>query len=186
MHTQQEITQLLTEAQQGSSEALNHLLPIVYDELQRIAHLQLRHERRDHTLNTVALVHEAYLKLVDQNVQWQNRAHFFAVASIAMRRVLVSYARARQRLKRGNGAERVPIESVEHLISDDTATTILQLDQALTQLSAVNQRAARVVECRFFGGLSIEETAEALEVSPITVKRDWTLAKAWLRREIEG
>lgn len=185
MYTQQEITQLLVESQQGNNQALNDLLPIVYNELQRIAHLQLRRERYDHTFNTVALVHEAYLKLVDQHVQWQSRTHFFAVASMAMRRVLVSYARTRQRLKRGAGAEHVPIELVEDVMSDESATTILQLDEALIQLAALNQRAARVVECRFFGGLSIEETAEALQIAPITVKRDWTLAKAWLRREIE-
>jgi len=186
MDDAQQITRLLVDARRGSQTALDALLPLVYDELQRMAHAQLRAERNDHTLNTTALVHEAYLKLVDQRVEWENRAHFFGIASIAMRRILVSYARAHGRQKRGGDAERVPFdERVEGgVISTERADEIVALDEALDRLAAIDGRAARVVECRFFGGLSIEETAAALDISPITVKRDWLAAKTWLRRTI--
>jgi RNA polymerase sigma-70 factor (ECF subfamily) len=182
-----QITQLLIDLSAGNKQALDDLLPLVYDELHRMAHAQLRHERQDHTLNTVALVHEAYMKLVDQKVaQWQNRAHFLAIASIAMRRILVNYAKSRSRQKRGSGAAKVSLVDAPELMSDERAEEIVMLDEALTRLATINERTAKVVECRFFAGLSIEETAEALEIAPVTVKRDWLLAKSWLKRELDN
>lgn len=184
MASQQEITQLLVDLREGDEEALDQLMPLVYEELQQMAHYHLQRERVDHTLNTTALVHEAYLKLVDQRrVQWQNRGHFFALASMAMRRILVNYARKRGRQKRGGDAIKLSLDDV-FVMSDERADEIVALDEALDNLSGINERAARVVECRFFGGLTIEETGVALDVSPMTVKRDWRLAKTWLRREL--
>jgi RNA polymerase sigma factor (TIGR02999 family) len=180
-----EITRLLDDLSNGNRTALDRLLPLVYDELQRMAHAQLRRERDGHTLNTSALVHEAYLKLVEQRTpQWQGRNHFFAIASIAMRRVLVNYAKARGRQKRGGGDANVRIDESNEPMSDQRAEEIVSLDEALERLAAINQRAASVVECRYFGGLSIEQTAEALGVAPMTVKRDWMLAKTWLKKEL--
>ena len=184
MASQQEITQLLVDLSEGDEQALDHLMPLVYEELQQMAHFHLRKERADHTLNTTALVHEAYLKLVDQRrVQWQNRGHFFALASMAMRRILVNHARKRGRQKRGGDAIKLSLDDV-FVMSDERADEIVALDEVLEQLAGINERAARVVECRFFGGLTIEETGLALDVSPMTVKRDWRLAKTWLRRAL--
>jgi RNA polymerase sigma-70 factor, ECF subfamily len=179
------ITRLLDDAREGSPSALDELLPLVYDGMIRLARAQLRSERPGHTINTTALVHEAYLNLVDQkSVQWQNRSHFFAIASMVMRRILVSYARGRGRQKRGANALHVPIEESLALVAEGRAEQIVALDDALERLGAINRRACSVVECRYFGGLSIEETAEALGIAPMTVKRDWLMAKTWLRREI--
>lgn len=179
------ITRLLLDWRSGNQQALDELFPHVYDELKQIAHLHLRKERDDHTLNTTGLVHEAYLKLVDiQQVQWQDRSHFFAVAARAMRRILVSYARQHNAQKRG-GRER-PMSLDENLVlTSDRAKELLDLDDALRRLAVLNERLAQVVELRFFGGLSIEETATALDVSVNTVKRDWQKAKAWLHRELQ-
>jgi RNA polymerase sigma-70 factor, ECF subfamily len=181
-----DITGLLRALSQGHRDALDHLMPIVYDELRRVAHRQLRAERPGHTLNTTALVHEAYLRLVrvDQ-VQWQDRAHFVAVAARVMRRILVDYARARTRDKRGGHTVRVPL--VEALDVPVTASDeLVTLDEALVRLEALNERQCRVVECRCFGGMSVAETAAALGTSPATVKRDWALSRAWLNRELRG
>jgi RNA polymerase sigma factor (TIGR02999 family) len=180
-----QITQLLVEMSGGNQGVLDKLIPLVYEELRLLAHHHLKRERPDHTLNTTALVHEAYIKLVDQRrVQWQNRGHFFGIASMAMRRILVSHARGRKRAKRGGGAARLSLEAGLTVASNDRDAEILAVDEALTRLAGINERAAKVVEFRFFGGLTIEDTAVALGVAPMTVKRDWLMAKTWLRREI--
>jgi RNA polymerase sigma factor (TIGR02999 family) len=190
MNDQSQITRLLSQLGDGNRAALDDLLPLVYNELRRMAQQYLRAERVGHTLNATALVHEAYLKLVDQQSPWQNRSHFFAVASIAMRRILVNYAKMRGREKRGGDAPKMSLDAAMEggleAMSDERAEEIVALDEALKRFAAINERAARVVECRYFGGLSIEETADALGTSPMTVKRDWALAKAWLKREMEG
>ena len=179
------VTQLLNDLKAGRREAYDELLPKVYDELHRIAHRQLWGERADHTVNTTALVHEAYLKLVDQRqVDWQNRAHFYAVAAQAMRQVLVSYARRRNAEKRGGGAAHARFEEVWEVFSDERSEELVALDEALTRLEAINPRHARIVECRFFGGLTIKETAEALGVATVTVTRDWRMARAWLKEAL--
>ena len=179
------ITKLLLELSAGNRKALDDLLPLVYEELRRLAHQRLRRERAGHTLSATAVAHEAYLRLVDeQQMQWQNRAHFFAVASTAMRRILVDYARARARDKRGGGAITVAVDAgLEIEMAGDTLEIIV-LDQMLSRLAAMSERACRVLECRVFGGLSIEETGAALGIAPMTVKRDWMFAKTWLRREM--
>lgn len=179
-------TELLLSWSHGNRAALNELVPLVYDELRSIARRRLRHERSDHTWNTTALVHEAYLKLIQlDRVQWESRAHFLAIAAQAMRNILVSHARARSRLKRGGGA---PHEALDESVVLPAAEVdrILALDAALERLAELNPRHARVVELRFFGGMTVEETAVALEVSPGTVKRDWTLLRRWLGRELGG
>jgi RNA polymerase sigma factor (TIGR02999 family) len=182
---QGDVTRLLRAFTKGDGAALDHLFPIVYDELRSIAHRRLMHERRGHTLNTTALVHEAYLKLVDlDQIRYQGRAHFFAVAAHAMRNILVSYAHRRNRKKRGGGRMPIPLDEVD-VMTPAYASDLLSLNDALKQLEAVNERHGRVVECRFFGGMSVEETAEALDISPATVKRDWTMARAWLLRELK-
>ncbi len=182
--SKEEVTQLLIAYGQGDAGALDQLLPAVYSELHRIAMRQMRHERADHTLNATALVHEAYLKLTDQNqISWQNRAHFFAIASRVMRQVLISYARKHNAEKRGGGAPDTLLEGKE-IALNERADELLALDEALTRLSTFDERLAQVVEYRFFGGLTIEETATVLEVSTMTVKRDWDKAKAWLYREL--
>jgi RNA polymerase sigma factor (TIGR02999 family) len=180
----QDITQLLVAWSSGDQAALDQLMPLVYKELRRLAQRQLGRERLGHTLQPTALVHEAYLRLIDQRqVRWQNRAHFFAVAAQLMRRILVDYARGRRAGKRGSRALRVTFDEAE-MLPDQRADDVLALDTALSDLAAFDLRKSRIVELRFFGGLSIEETAEALSVSPGTIMRDWTLAKAWLQREI--
>jgi RNA polymerase sigma factor (TIGR02999 family) len=161
----------------------------VYDEMRRLAAGYLRHERPGHTLQPTALAHEAYLRLLDQrNVTWQNRAHFMALAAQAMRRILVDHARRKRAEKRGGGAPHVALDAAdaEPAIVDAQGVPIEYLNAALDRLAALDERQSRVVELRYFGGLSIEETAEVLAVSPATVKRDWTLARAWLHRELEG
>jgi RNA polymerase sigma factor (TIGR02999 family) len=179
-----EMTRLLLAWSDGDKAALDQLMPVVYDELRRLAHSHLRRERAGHTLQTTALVNEAYLRLIDQrSVQWQNRAHFFGIASQLMRRILVDHARALHYLKRGGGAHRVSLDEAM-VVSAQRAADVLALDDALTALATIDQRKSQIVEMRFFGGLSIEETAEVLAVSPGTIMRDWTLAKAWLHREI--
>jgi RNA polymerase sigma factor (TIGR02999 family) len=179
-----ELTQLLLDWSKGNKAALDQLMPLVYDELRRLAHHYLRRERAGHTLQTTALVNEAYLRLIDQRcVQWQNRAHFFGVASQLMRRILVDHARARHYVRRGGGARRVSLDEAL-VVSKQRAADVLALDEALTALATIDRRKSQIVEMRFFGGLSIEETAEVLAVSPGTIMRDWTLAKAWLHREI--
>ncbi len=165
-------------------EGLDRLLPLAYDELRRMAHRQLRGERGDHTLDSTALVHEAYLKLSRlDHIEWRDRSHFLAAAAGAMRRVLVDYAVARKAEKRGGARQRVPLDEVI-VLAGDRAEELLALDEALQRLAAESERAARIVEWRFFGGMSIEETAGVLEISPATVKREWTLARAWLNREL--
>jgi RNA polymerase sigma factor (TIGR02999 family) len=179
-----EVTKLLLAWSEGDKAAMDRLMPLVYDELRRLAKSHMRRERGANTLQTTALVHEAYLRLIDQKeAQWQNRAHFFAIAAQMMRRVLVDHARSRQYQKRGGGARRVSFDEALE-VSDERAAEVVALDEALTALAEFDERKSRLVELRFFGGLSIEETAEVLGVSPGTVMRDWTLAKTWLQRQI--
>jgi RNA polymerase sigma factor (TIGR02999 family) len=178
------ITELLLAWRKGDQAALDALIPLVYDELRRLARRALRRERPGHTLQTTALVNEVYLRLIDSSrVRWQNRAHFFAVSAQLMRRVLVDLARARRRAKRGGQARHVTLEE-GLLVGEGLSTDVIALDEALSALSAVDPRASRVVELRFFGGLSVEETGAVLGVSPDTVMRDWKLAKVWLLREL--
>lgn len=162
------------------------LFSIVYDELRRLAAAALRHERPDHTLQPTALVHEAYLRLADEpHARWENRSHFLAVAARAMRRILVDHARGRNAAKRGGGANHVPVDDVQPAADDGgLALDLVMLDAALARLAALDLRQARIVELRFFGGLSVEETAEVVEASTRTVKRDWQVARAWLKREM--
>lgn len=179
------VTQLLKEWSGGNAEVLDNLMPLVYDELRRQAARFLRKERANHTLQTTALINEAYLKLIDQHgVEWQNRAHFFAIASVAMRRILVDYAKGRQREKRGGAAENLPIDEALQISSKEKSIDLIALDEALNKLAEFDPRQARVVELRYFSGLSIDETAGILGVSNATVRLDWNMAKAWLRKEI--
>lgn len=185
-HPASDVTDLLVAWGHGDPEALEQLLPLVYAQLRRLAHGRLRHERSQHTLQTTALVHEAFVRLVDQRrAGWESRGHFFAIAAQMMRRVLVDYARRRKGQKRGGGIPRVALEGVP-VAAEEAAPDVLVLHDALEALANRDPRRAQMVELRFFGGLTIEETAEALRVSPGTVMRDWTLAKAWLQREIRG
>ncbi len=184
MSAQGEITQLLADWSEGNEAALKKLLPLVYGELHRLANAYMRRERQDHTLQTTALVHEAYLRLVgQQNVQWQTRAHFFAVAARVMRNILVDHARGRGRAKRGEGKAELPLGDVA-VMSDERADELLAVNTALDSLTAIDPRKSRVFELRYFGGMSVDEAAEALKVSPATVTRDWRMARAWLRREL--
>jgi len=181
-----EVTQLLLAWGDGDEAALGLLVPLVHGELRRLAQWHMNAERRGHTLQATALVNEAYLRLIDvRRVQWQNRTHFFAMSARLMRRILVDFARARQYQKRGGGAVRVTFDEAL-MVSDDGSEVLLAVDDALVALAAVDVRKSQVVEMRFFGGLSVEEAAEALHVSPETVKRDWKMAKLWLRRELKG
>jgi RNA polymerase sigma factor (TIGR02999 family) len=184
---QQDVTRLLDLLSSGDQAVLDVLFPLVYGELRLLARRQLSRERPGHTLDSVALVNEAYLKLVDQGtLRWQNRAHFFAISARAMRAILVDHARARNAAKRGGGGVVVPLDEVAELLSDEEAERVEQLDEALTQLAKVNDEASRVVECLYFGGLTLEETATALGLSVATVRRRWSFAKAWLGRALEG
>jgi RNA polymerase sigma factor (TIGR02999 family) len=182
----QEVTQLLKDWGDGDKAALDKLMPLVYEELRRLAHQYMSRERTGHTLQTSALVNEAYFRLIDQkDVRWQNRAHFFGIAAQLMRRILVDHARSRASAKRGGVAPRVPLDEAL-IVSEERAADVVALDDALNSLAEIDPRKSQIVELRFFGGLSIEETAEVLKVSPGTVMRDWTLAKAWLRRAISS
>lgn len=180
-----EVTELLQLWSDGRKDALDRLLPQIYAELRRLASSYLRRERHDHTLQATALVHEAFLKLVDQRaVRWQNRAHFFGIAAQAMRRILVDHARAHAAGKRGDPARRVSLDEAL-VLTDMPNVDLLALDEVLTRLAALDPQQSRVVELRFFGGLTMDETAEVLHISPATVGREWTLARAWLYAELQ-
>jgi RNA polymerase sigma factor (TIGR02999 family) len=182
--TVQDVTQLLVNWSNGDKEALEDLTPLVYAELRRLANRYLRRERPDHTLQSTALVHEAYLRLIDSNnVQWQNRAHFFAVSAQLIRHILIDHARARQAEKRGSGGLKLSLDEAI-ATPGEKDMDLVALDDALKDLAKIDPEQSRIVELRFFAGLSIEETAEVVGVSPATVKREWTTAKAWLAREI--
>jgi RNA polymerase sigma factor (TIGR02999 family) len=184
MGAQRDVTDLLLDIPEGGRQAIDRLLPLVYDELRQIAHRLLLRENSGHTLTTTALVHESYLRLVDQRrAAWADRAHFFAVAAVAMRRILVDYARRQRASKRSAGNQPLPLDDAVAL-ADERADEMLALNEALTELAALNERLARVVECRFFGGLTTEETAAALDVTTRTVERDWAKAKSWLYQEL--
>jgi RNA polymerase sigma factor (TIGR02999 family) len=184
-HSRDQITDLLIDWSNGDQAALNRLMPLVYDELRRLASHYVRHERPGHTLQTTALVHEAYLKLLDQkNVNWETRMQFFAATAQVMRHVLVDYARGRKALKRGGDYVRLSIDDAAISV-DENGTDLLSVDEALNNLAAIDAQQSRVVELRVFGGLTVEETAEALGISPRTVKREWSMAKAWLHRELK-
>ena len=185
-HSPKEITQLLVAWGDGDEAALEQLTPLVHEELHRLAHHYMSGERAGHTLQTTALVNEAYIRLIDwKNVRWQSRAHFFGVSAQLMRRILVDFARARGYQKRGGGALAVSLDEAA-FVSDDKGTDLVSLDEALLSLAKLNARQSKVVELRFFGGLSVEETAEVLKVSTGTVERDWSLARAWLYRELHN
>jgi RNA polymerase sigma factor (TIGR02999 family) len=180
------ITQLLIRWRNGDKAALDELAPLVYNELRRLARYYLRAERPDHTLQPSDLVHEAYLRLVDEKeIDWQNRAHFFGVAAVRMRQILVEHARGRQAAKRGGGEYLLSLSKANRL-AEKRDVNLLALNDALRRLEALDPQKSRVVELRYFGGLTIEETAEALRISPSTVKRDWSMARAWLRSEISN
>jgi RNA polymerase sigma factor (TIGR02999 family) len=180
------LEELVDRARQGSEDALAALLPLVYDELRRLAAGYLRRERAGQTLQPTALVHEAYMRLARaRDLSWQNRAHFLAIAANSMRQILVERARARHALKRGGAGERVTLDE-SRVAADAPEVDMLALDQALTRLAALDEEQARIVELRYFGGLTIDEVAETLDRSPATVKRAWTVARAWLHRELEG
>ena len=182
----EQVTRLLLQVSDGNRAAVDELTPLVYQELKRIASGQLRGERPGHTLQATALVHEAYLKLIDQReVSWQNRAHFFGVAAQLMRRVLMDYAKSKHRLKRGGDVHKTSLDEAL-VVAEDRASDLIIIDEALTRLEALDARQARVVELRFFGGLSVEETAEAMGISAPTVKREWAMARAWLHREMQS
>ena len=186
MASQQEITRLLSELSGGEAGALERLMPLVEGELRRIAARHMRRENPNHTLQTTALMNDAFLKLVGQHeVRWQNRAHFFALSSQVMRRILLDHARTRDRSKRGGQLDRVELREAE-LVSRERSEELIALDDALRRLAEFDPLKSRVVEMRHFGGLTVEETAEVLGVAPVTVMRHWSLAKAWLRRELRG
>ncbi len=178
-----DVTVLLREWGGGNQQALTDLLPIIYDELRRVAHQYLHREHTDQTLQTTALVHEAYLKLIDQrSVNWQNRAHFFAIAAQAMRRILIDNARRRTAGKRGKG-EKISLEDVA-TVSTQKHQSLLALDEALHELEKIDPQQSQIIELRYFGGLTIEETATAMDISPATVKREWAMARAWLYKAL--
>lgn len=182
----EDVTVLLAELTKGNEQAASRLIPLVYDELRRLADNYMRRERSNHTLQATALVHEAYLKLVEQrSVDWQSRAHFMGIAAQLMRRILIDHARGHLRDKRGGGERPVPLD--ENLVfAPEQSMDLIELDLALQQLAGIDPRQAKIVELRFFGGLTVEETAEALAISPKTVKRDWSVAKAWLHGELKA
>ena len=179
------ITELLRAWSDGEREGMDALVPLVYDELKRQARRYLRRERAGHTLQTTALVNEAYLRLIDQrNVKWQNRAHFFGIAAQMMRRILVDYAKNRNSLKRGGAAENLPLDEAFTVATDERDLDLLALDEALNRLAEMDELQARIVELRYFSGLSIAETAEVVGLSTTTVKLNWNMAKAWLHHEL--
>ena len=176
---------MLREWGNGNREALETLMPLVYDELHKQARRYLRRERANHTLQTTALIHEAYLKLIDQrDVNWESRTHFFAVAANMMRRILVDHARAKHREKRGGEGENLPLEEAMLIVSDEKTIDLIALDEALNRLAEFDEQQSRIVELRYFSGLTLEETAAVLGISRTTVATDWALAKAWLHREL--
>ncbi|HKA20495.1 MAG TPA: sigma-70 family RNA polymerase sigma factor [Blastocatellia bacterium] len=181
-----EVTQLLVDWGNGNKAALDQLMPLVYKELRRLASQYLRRERHNHTLQSAALVNEAYLRLVDySNLRWQDRAQFFGLAAQLMRRILIDHARSHHYAKRGGGAHRVSLDEAA-ILSEERASELVALDDALTSLAAMDPRKSQVVELRFFGGLNIEETAEVLKLSSMTIQREWRWAKAYLYREINN
>ena len=185
MSSHTDITGLLVDWGNGDQAALDKLLPLVERELHRLAHSYMRREDRDHTLQTTALINETYLRLVDQKkVHWQNRAHFFGIAAQIMRRILLNYARDQNRLKRGGHAIHVSL-SHANVMPAEKNRELISLNDALNRLEAIDERKSKVVELRYFGGLSVEEVAEVLKISPVTVMRDWQFAKAWLQRELQ-
>ena len=187
METSGEVTRLLQDWSSGRREALDQLLPLVYDELRRLAHSYLTHERPDHTLQTTALVHEAYLKLIDQrSVNWQNHGQFFAISAQAMRRILLDSARRRTSAKRGSGGAKLSLDEAATVSSETANESLLALDFALQELEKIDPEQSKIVELRYFGGLTIEETAKVLKSSPATVKREWTMARAWLYQAMSG
>lgn len=187
MSSPAEITGLLKNSQSGDRAALDRLLPLIYDELRGLAASQLRRERPDHTLQATALVHEAYMRLVEQHsVDWRNRAHFFALAAEMMRRILVNHALQHHARKRGGHDTKLALDEAINLAGEERPIDWLLLDDALKRLTALDPRQGRIVELRFFGGLTVEEVAEVLGVSEITVKREWRLAKAWLHQAMDG
>ena len=179
----QTVTRLLRAWRGGDSQALEELMPLVYDELRRIAGRILKHERPGHTLRATAVVNEAYMRLLKADVDWSDRVHFYAVAALVLRRVLVEYARGHNRQKRGAGMEMVPIDEAV-MVGPQASSIVVDLDEALKRLAVVDQRKSDIVQCLFFGGMTYEETAEALAISPATVHRELKLAKAWLSREL--
>ncbi len=180
------VTQLLLDWSSGDKAALDKLMPLVYGELRQLAHHYLRAERADHTLQTTALVHEAYLRLISQNrVNWQNRAHFFAISAQMMRRILIDHARSHQQAKRGGGAVKLPLAEAA-ILSNEQAAEMIALDDALSALEKFDSRKSRVVELKFFGGLTTQEIAEVLHLSPRTIESDWQVAQAWLYREMSA
>jgi RNA polymerase sigma factor (TIGR02999 family) len=182
-----EVTRLLQDCSDGNRDALDKLLPLVYNELRRLAHSYLSHERLDHTLQTTALVHEAYLKLIDQrSVNWQNRAQFFAISAQAMRRILLDNARRHTAAKRGSGGQKLSLDEVATLSGDSANESLIALDLALQKLETIDAAQSKIVELRYFGGLTIEETAEVLKISPSSIQREWTVARAWLYKTITG
>jgi RNA polymerase sigma factor (TIGR02999 family) len=187
MNTSGEVTRLLRDWSDGRREALDKLLPLVYDELRRLAHHYLKSERQDHTLQTTALVHEAYVKLVDQrSVNWQNHGQFFALSAQAMRRILIDSARRRTSAKRGSGGTKISLDEAATVSGAMANESLLALDLALQELEKVDADQSKIVELRYFGGLTIEETAKVLKSSPASVKREWTMARAWLYDKISG
>jgi RNA polymerase sigma factor (TIGR02999 family) len=186
MSPSHEVTKLLKDWSAGDESALEKLMPLVYDELRQLAHQHMRREKRGHTLQTSALVNEAYLRLVDQSkIEWGSRGHFFGIAARLMRQILVDQARRRNFAKRGAGAIRVSLNEAT-IVAQEQSANVVALDDALKSLEKIDPRQGEIVQLRFFGGLSIEETAEVLKVSPGTVMRDWTFARAWLRNEMSG
>ena len=184
--SQQRVTELLAHWSHGDNAALAELTPLVYEELRRLAHYFMEGQRPDHTLQTTALVNEAYLRLADQTKpSWENRAHFFAVAARAMRQILVNYARSNRAQKRGGGALKVELDEAA-IVSPEQSKEIVDLHEALERLAALNSRKAQVVELKYFGGLNYDEMAEVLKISPVTVRRDWEFAKLWLYTELHS
>jgi len=179
-----EVTELLIEWSNGDKAALDKLMPLIHEELRRLAHYYMSHERPGHTLQTTALVNEAYLRLVNrEGVHWQNRAHFFAIAAQVMRTILVDHARSHAYAKRGGGAHKIELDEAM-IVSRERAAEVVALDDALKELENFDPQQSRIVELRFFGGLTIEETAEVLDLSPATIKREWSTAKAWLYHQV--
>jgi len=190
-YSKRDLTQLLQASQAGDREAVNKLLPFVYDEMRLIAHNKLKFERQGHTLDTTALVHEAYLKLIDhERVEWQSRAHFLGVAALAMKRILIDYAERRNAVKRGSEYSRVEVNEIKDpestFMTDSMADEILALSEALNRMKEFNQRGSLVVDYHFFGGLTWNEISEVMGIAPVTVRRAWNAAQLWLKREIRG